>query len=252
MKLQDKIAIITGASSGMGKAMAKLFTQEGAIVYAIDLVEERLHQTVEEIKNDGGHIIGYTGNVTDRKQIEAILDDIIRKQNKIDILINNAGIMDGMEPIDELSDETWNKVMAVNLYGPMMITRKVIKQMLTQESGNIINIASVGGLFGCRAGVAYTSSKHALIGLTKNTAYMYAEQGIRCNAICPGAVNTNIGQSMHNVSPTGGARAGAGMAVNPRMGEPQEIAQVALFLASDDASFLNGSIVTADGGWTAY
>lgn len=252
MKLQDKITIITGASSGMGKAMAKLFTQEGAIVYAIDLVEDRLHQTVEEIKTAGGHIIGYTANVTNKQQIETIIDDIITKEGKINILINNAGIMDNMEPVGEITDETWNKVMTVNLYGPMMLTRKVIPQMLTQGGGTIINTASIGGLFGCRAGVAYTSSKHALIGLTKNTAYMYADQGIRCNAICPGAVMTNIAESMKNISPMGGTKAGAGMAVNPRMGEPHEIAQVALFLASDDASFLNGSIVTADGGWTAY
>lgn len=252
MKLQGKIAIITGASSGMGKAMARLFAAEGAHICALDLVEERLNQAVAEIQAEGGQIQAYLGNVADRNAMETTIDQIITTHGRIDILMNNAGIMDNMEPVGEVTDETWNKVLAVDLYAPMMLTRKVLAQMLTQGGGVIVNTASIGGLFGCRAGAAYTVAKHGLVGLTKNTAYMYFDKGIRCNAICPGAVATNIGQSMTNVSHAGGAKAGAGLPINPRVGTPEEIAQVALFLASDDSSFINGTCITADGGWTAY
>ena len=124
--------------------------------------------------------------------------------------------------------------------------------MVKQEKGNIINIASIGGLFGARAGVAYTASKHGLVGLTKNTAFMYANKGIRCNAICPGAVATNIGETMRAPSQFGLERAMSGMGTNPKTGEALDIAKVALFLASDDSGFINGATITADAGWTAY
>jgi NAD(P)-dependent dehydrogenase (short-subunit alcohol dehydrogenase family) len=124
--------------------------------------------------------------------------------------------------------------------------------MLEQGGGVIVNIASVGGLQGSRAGAAYTASKFGVIGLTKNTAFMYAAQGVRCNAIAPGAVETEIGSTMKNISKFGASRAMAGMNLNPRTGSADEIAKVTLFLASDDSSFVNGAVVTADAGWTAY
>ena len=118
--------------------------------------------------------------------------------------------------------------------------------------GSIINTASVGGLFGCRAGAAYTASKFAVVGLTKNIGFMYAKEGIRCNAICPGSIITNIAAGLSNASEFGMARSGAGVPLSPRMGQPEEIANTALFLASDESSFINGTTVTVDGGWTAY
>jgi NAD(P)-dependent dehydrogenase (short-subunit alcohol dehydrogenase family) len=142
-------------------------------------------------------------------------------------------------------------VMAVNLNGPFYACRLVVPQMLSQGKGVIINVASIGGLFGSRAGAAYTASKHALIGLSKNIGFMYATQGIRCNVIAPGGVNTQI---MKDSVPDifGSERCFSGGVNMPRMGESEEIATAALFLASDDSSYVNGSVLTVDGGWTAY
>lgn len=251
MKLKDKIVVVTGVSSGMGKEIARLFLKEGALVAGIDIREDRLEQLKLELMA-GDKLITYVGDVSDRVKMDTILDDIIEKNGKLDILVNNAGIMDEMMPVGEVSDGLWNKVMGVNLNGPMYLSRKAVNQMLIQGQGNIINIASVGGLYGSRAGAAYTASKFALVGLTKNIGFMYAKKGIRCNAICPGAVNTDIGAGIKAPSALGIERAMTGLGLNPRTGEPDEIARVALFLASDDSSIINGTVITADTGWTAY
>ena len=134
----------------------------------------------------------------------------------------------------------------------MRATRKVLPSFLEKQSGVVINVASAGGLQGARAGAAYTASKHAVVGFTKNTGFMYATKGIRCNAIAPGGVETNIGSSMTGVSQFGMGRIQAGLGINPRVGKPEEIANIALFLAADESSFVNGTVITADAGWTAY
>ncbi len=181
-----------------------------------------------------------------------MIDTAVATFGTVDILVNNAGIMDNFVPAGELTDDLWERVFAVNTTGPMRTIRKVLPLYTEKKSGVIVNIASAGGLMGSRAGAAYTASKHAVIGLTKNVGYQYATLGIRCNAIAPGGVNTNIGASMTAPNPFGMERAMAGIGTNPRVGEPEEIARVALFLASDDASFVNGTVVAADAGWMAY
>lgn len=235
----------------MGKAITRLFLNEGAVVAGIDIREDRLEGLKSEF-GAGDSLLTYVGDVSKREQVDQILEDIINKKGRLDILVNNAGIMDEMMPIGEVSDELWNRVLGVNLNGPMYLSRKAINQMTAQGGGNIINIASVGGLFGARAGVAYTASKFALVGMTKNIGYMYAGMGIRCNAIAPGGVNTDIGAGIKAPSPLGMEKAMSGFGMNPRTGEPEEIAQVALFLASDESSMINGAVITADAGWTAY
>ena len=250
MKLKDKITIVTGASSGMGKEIARLYLAEGAVVYGIDLNKERLDVAAKEFSNADFHPL--VADISQVEVVENILEEIIKSAGRIDVLVNNAGIMDDMLPVGEVSDQLWNKVLAVNLNGPMYLTRKAVKQMLEQGGGNIINIASIGGLYGSRAGAAYTVSKHGLIGLTKNTAFMYALKGIRCNAICPGAVATNIGETMRSPSQFGLERAMSGMATNPKTGEAVDIASIALFLASEDSKMINGATLVADFGWTAY
>lgn len=250
-KLSKKTAIITGAASGMGKSIAELFASEGANVIVADLKKNEIDEVVNLITDKGGKAFGIVCDVSDEIQIKNLIDTTIDKFHSIDVLVNNAGIMDNFEPIAEVSNELWNRVLNVNLNGPFYACRLAVPIMMKQGSGSIINISSIGGLNGSRAGVAYTASKHALIGLTKNIGFMYAQKGIRCNAIAPGGVNTNIGKNMHpNIF--GQERASSGGANMPRMGEPIEIANTALFLASDESSFLNGSILTVDGGWTAY
>ena len=180
------------------------------------------------------------------------MDNVIKKTGGIDILVNNAGIMDNFVPAGSVTDELWEKVFAVNATGPMRGIRKALPIFIEKKSGIIINITSAGGLFGSRAGVSYTASKHAVVGLTKNVGFQYAKLGIRCNAIAPGGVNTNIGTTINAPDKFGMERAMAGISLNPRVGEPNEIAKIALFLACDDSSLINGAIITADSGWTAY
>lgn len=252
MKLKGKVAIVTGAGSGMGKEISRLYAQEGAKVVMVDMNRAVLDNAASELKANGGEVIAVRANVTKEEDIQNMIDTAVNTFGSLDILVNNAGIMDGMVPAAEVTDELWERVLGVNVTGPMRAIRKALPIMIKQGHGVIVNTASVGGLFGSRAGAAYTASKHAIVGLTKNVGYQYANQGIRCNAIAPGGVKTNIMPEGSYVNPFGAERAMAGMNVNPRMGEASEIAQVALFLASDDSSFINGTVITADAGWTAY
>ncbi len=250
-KLENRTVIVTGAASGMGKAISILFAAEGANVVLADLKQNEIDQVVNSIIQEGGKAIGVVCNVANESDIKTVIDTTIKKFTTLDILINNAGVMDDFMPIDSVTNELWDHVMAVNLNGPFCMCRLTIPIMLKQENGVIINIASVGGLYGSRAGLAYTASKHALIGLTKNIGFMYAQKGIRCNAIAPGGVNTNIGKNMQP-NKFGYERCVSGGGNMPRTGEADEIAKTALFLASNDSSFINGAVITADGGWTAY
>ncbi len=252
MKLEGKVAVITGAGSGIGKAIAAMFAGEGARVIVSDINFEGAKQTAAEIMAKGGAATPVSTNVAREEEIRNMIDTAVKTYGTIDILVNNAGIMDDFSPAGEMTDEIWDKLFAVNTGGPMRAIRKALPIFLAKGSGVIINIASIGGLFGCRAGTAYTASKHAVVGLTKSVGYHYADKGIRCNAIAPGAVETNIGASIKNPNQLGASRAMKGLNLNPRMGKPEEIAAVALFLASPDSSFVNGAVITADAGWTAY
>jgi NAD(P)-dependent dehydrogenase (short-subunit alcohol dehydrogenase family) len=252
MRLQDKVAVVTGAGSGMGKAMSILFAKEGAKVIVSDMNEEAANTVVGKIVADGGIAKSVAANVGKEKDIQNLIDTAVSTYGTLDILVNNAGIMDNFVPVAEITDELWEKVFAVNITGAMRAIRKAMPIFMAKKSGIIINIASSGGLFGSRAGATYTASKYAIVGLTKNIGFQYAKMGIRCNAIAPGAVNTNIGNTIYNPSAFGMDRVMTGINLNPRVGEPEEIAMIALFLASDDASFVNGAIIQADAGWTAY
>ena len=252
MKLDGKVAVVTGAASGMGEAIAKLFAKEGARVVVADISAAGAERVAGEIGAEGGKAVPVAADVAEEADVQKMIDTAVAQFGTLDILVNNAGIMDNMMPVHELTDELWDRVMAVNATGPMRAIRKALPLFLEKRSGNIINIASIGGLTGSRAGAAYTASKHAVVGLTRNVGFQYATSGIRCNAIAPGGVMTNIGTTMTSPSKFGYERAALGMALNPRTGEPAEIARVALFLASDDSSFVNGAVLVADAGWSAY
>ncbi len=248
-RLEGKVALITGAGSGVGRAMAKLFSQEGAKVIVIDVVPERVKQVVDEIN---GGASGQVRDLASQSEVEKMVGDALSSAGRIDILCNNAGIMDGFMPVADTSDDLWKKILDVNLNAPFFASRKVIPSMLSKNGGVILNTASIASLFGGRAGAAYTVSKHALIGLTKSIAAEYGDKGIRCNAMILGAVQTNIGMGSSNPSPLGLELLKKASAAMPRMADPMEIARLGLFLSSNEASFMNGSCVVIDNGWTVY
>ncbi|MBC1976815.1 SDR family oxidoreductase [Listeria booriae] len=251
-KLAGKVAVVTGAASGMGRQIAELYAKEGAKVVVADIQLEEAQKTIDEIKANNGEALAVVANVMKEEDVQAMIDKAVETYGTLDILVNNAGIMDNFVPAGEVTDELWDRVFAINTTGVMRTTRKAISIFEKQGNGVIVNIASAGGLFGSRAGAAYTASKHAVVGFTKNVGFQYANKNIRCNAIAPGAVNTNIGTTLYAPDEFGQERAMIGMGTNPRVGEASEIAKVALFLGSDDSSFVNGTVITADAGWTAY
>ncbi len=254
MKLKGKTAVVTGASSGMGREIALYFAKEGANVLAVARRAEKLNDLAEQTKDFEGKIVAFSADVTKKDKVEEMIDEAVKLFGKLDILVNNAGIMDDMSGVGDISDEMYDYVFDLNVKATMYAMRKAVKYFEDIGGGTIINIASIGGLKGGIAGAAYTASKHAVVGLTKNTGYMYALKNIRCNAICPGAIATEIGNSeyLKKINLEGAKRTGIGMALNPRLGEASEIAKFSVFLASDDASFINGQCIAVDGGWTAY
>lgn len=251
-KLAGKVAVITGAASGIDQAIAKLYAQAGAKVLIADYNLAGAEEVSDYITANGGTATAMQIDVSQLADTEKMIDEAVITYGRIDILVNNAGIMDGFEPVGEITDEKWDHIFDVNTKGVMRAMRKAINYWLERDqAGNIINVISTGGLNGAHAGVAYCASKHAVVALTKNTAFMYAPNNVRVNGIAPGAVATNIGSTIHEASELGAARSKLTHALIPAVGAPEDIGHLALFLASDAAQFVNGTIVTIDGGWTA-
>lgn len=248
MRFEGKCVVVTGASSGMGRKIALDFAKEGATVIAVARRLERLEEIAKEAESFAGKILPYQGDISLEEVNNGMIDYAVKECGKLDVLVNNAGIMDEFTPIGELTDELYNKVMAVNLNGPIYAMRKAVQVMLEQETkGNIVNIASIGGVCGARAGVAYTASKHAIVGATKNTAYMYAGK-IRCNVVCPGGVETEVMNSQTNISQFGVGRIMAGLDTSIPAGKVEDISTAVLYIASDDAKFMTGAEIVIDGG----
>ena len=248
MRFEGKCVVVTGASSGMGRKIALDFAKEGATVIAVARRLERLEEIAKEAEGFAGKILPYQGDISLEEVNNGMIDYAVKECGKLDVLVNNAGIMDEFTPIGELTDELYNKVMAVNLNGPIYAMRKAVQVMLEKETnGNIVNIASIGGVCGARAGVAYTASKHAIVGATKNTAYMYAGK-IRCNVVCPGGVETEVMNSQTNISQFGVGRIMAGLDTSIPAGKVEDISTAVLYIASDDAKFMTGAQIVIDGG----
>lgn len=265
-RLHDKIALVTGAASGNGKAIATLFAQEGAKVVLADINKAELDKVVASLSRQKFDVMGVEADVTREADIQKMVNATVEHYGRLDVLVNNAGIFDELIPVGEVSDELWYKIMETNLTAPMRAIRKVIPIFERQGGGIIVNTASIAGFTGARGGgAAYVASKHGLVGLTKNVAFNYKEKNIRCNAVAPGRVETNLRVNSEKLAGSRTARDQSierwqdieehiteGYITNMRKCTPDEIARVVLFLASDEASFVNGSIFVADGAWTAY
>ncbi len=252
MRLNDKVVILTGASSGIGETTALVLAREGARIVTVARRLEKLEELRDKAKDLGGEIFPFAGDVSKDDDIKNAVKAAVDKYGRVDILINNAGILDRFLSADNMEDEVWDQVLAVNLTGPMKLIREVIPHMLKQESGNIINISSVGGLFGAKGGLAYVTSKHGILGMTKHIGSMFGSQGIRCNAIAPGSVQTNIGQGSGNPNMAVLNKVLKSAEILPVIGQPTDIANAILFLASDESSFVNAATIVVDGGWTAH
>jgi 3-oxoacyl-[acyl-carrier protein] reductase len=249
MKLDGRVALVTGAGSGMGRAMIRRFYDEGATVVAVDIRPDAVEQTIAELGADQRGL-AVAADVSNNDDAERVLGEVVARFGRLDVLCNNAGVLDDYTPAHETSLELWNRVIGVNLTGAFLWSRVAVPQMIRQGKGVIINTASISAFIAGGGGAAYTASKHGILGLTRQLAFDYGKKGIRVNAICPGAIHT--GMTGHLLTPEGrNPHVDAAVASTPagRWGKPEEIANMALFLASDEADFIHGAAFTVDGGW---
>ena len=250
MRLENKVVVVTGASSGMGKAITTRFVQEGAKVDAVARRVERLNELAESLKDEPGEIAVFPADVTLVEKTNEMIDFAVEKFGHLDVLVNNAGIMDDMSPIGDMTDEMLERVMKINGYAPIYAMRKAVQVFLKQEKGgNIINVTSVGVEHNT-AGAAYAASKAAVEAVSRNVTFQYMENKIRCNAIAPGGISTEISKSMGRPNMTGFGNVKKLLALAPELGQAEDIANAALYLASDESAFVNGAVITVDGGWT--
>ncbi|MDX6590435.1 MAG: hypothetical protein QOI84_1709 [Solirubrobacterales bacterium] len=247
-RLEGKVAVVTGAGSGIGRASAELFAAEGARVVVVDINSEPSQEAAAAIGQAGGEAIAVPTDVSDPEAVQAMADAAIERFGRVDVLMSNAGILDDFEPAAETSDEVWNRILGVNLNGMFFTARALIPQMLEHGGGAIVNVASTAGLNGGNGGAAYTTSKHGVIGFTRQLCFDYARRGIRCNVICPGAVETGMTEEIF-ASKSAEVMKAVESAPIGRWAQPEELAAAALFLASDDASFVNGAVYVVDGGF---
>ena len=248
-RLTGKVAVVTGASSGMGKEIVTLFAKEGAKVVAVARRKERLEELAKSLSGEEGVVAVYPGDISQKDVNEAMIDFAVSEFGKLDILVNNAGIMDDMAAVGDFSDEKLQAVFNVNVFGPFYATRKAVNTFKAQGTpGSIVHIASEGAYKTC-AGAVYCASKSAVVTLSRNTAYMYKAEGIRSNCIIAGGFKTEISGSMGMPNMEAYGKLKVNLATAPAPGDPIEIAKAVLFLVGDEAGYISGAELAVDGGW---
>ena len=251
-RLNGKVAIITGAASGIGRATAILFAREGAKIVLADVHEEGLKETLKLVKKEGGDAITKRTNVAIEEEVKGLIDLALRTYSRIDILCNNAGIAGRITNLDEQSADDWRKVYEVNVLGAVFATKHVAKHMQERKSGAIVNTASVAGIRSGAGDNAYSASKAALINFTQTAACDLGGYNVRVNAVCPGLIETGITKPVFDLARARGKFDKLGSRCElRRYGLPEEVANAILFLASDEASYITGQALPVDGGNTA-
>lgn len=249
MKLEGKIALITGAGSGMGRATSLLFAREGAKIAAVDLNEKGAADTVKQIERIGGQAIAIRADVSVEADASQMVETTMRQMGTPTVVFNNAGIEGESAFMGKMSAQAFDRVIAINLRGVFLGMRYALPPMVEAGGGSIINQASIAGMIGVRGGAGYCAAKAGVIALTRVAALEYARYNIRVNCICPGGIETEMAQRIR-----GGRepdpKAVSRISVLGRMGQPEEIANMALFLASNESSFATGAPFVVDGGWT--
>ena len=248
--LKGKVALVTGAASGIGRESALAFARAGAKVLCADVTVDAGEETVKMIKGMGGDAYFVKCDVSKDAEVKALIDAAVAHYGRIDCAHNNAGIEGVMAPCAECTEENWDRTIAINLKGVFLCCKYELPVMLKQGGGAIVNTSSVAGLVGFGGIPAYTASKHGVAGLTKTIALDYAKENIRCNAVCPGVINTPMIQRFTGGDP---AALAAFTATEPvgRLGEPSEIADAVVYLCSDEASFVTGIAMPVDGAFVA-
>ena len=248
--LVGKVALVTGASSGIGRASALAFAREGAKVVVSDVNVDGGQETVRLIKGNGGEAIFVKADVSQAAEVEALVRQTVTAYGRLDYAHNNAGVEGAFTTTVAYPDESWERVLAVNLKGVWLCMKHEITQMLKQGGGAIVNTASGAGLVGVPNLSAYVASKHGVVGLTKTAALEYAKAGIRVNAVCPGVIDTPMVARLTREQPHVAEALVAGEPMG-RVGKPEEIAEAAVWLCSDAASFVTGHAMAVDGGYLA-
>jgi NAD(P)-dependent dehydrogenase (short-subunit alcohol dehydrogenase family) len=262
MAFTDRMSVVTGAGSGIGRAIAQALAARGASVAVVDLDEASAAETARQIAGSGGRAAAYGADMSKAAEVEAALTAAVRDLGPLEIMVNNAGVLDGYFNVDELDEAVWRRVIDIDLTSVFLGCKRALREMLPGGRGRIVNMASVAGLNGTGGGAAYIAAKHGVVGLTRQMAVTYASRGITVNCVCPGAIPTGLRQhSQEILGPGVPDMANRGVAVNEEQlkaivpigarGTVEDVASAVCFLASDEASYITGHSLVVDGGWRA-
>ena len=262
MIFKNRLALVSGAGSGLGRAIAEALAARGAVVGAIDIDEAAARDTAKRIAKRGERASAYCADMSKSAEVDAAVTAAVRQHGALEIMVNNAGVLDGYFSVDEMDESLWRRVIDIDLTGTFLGSKRALAEMLPRGRGRIINMASVAGLNGTGGGAAYIAAKHGVVGLTRQMAVAYAARGVTVNCVCPGAIPTGLREhSQQILGPGVPDMSGRGVAVNDeqvralipagRRGAVEDVASAVCYLASDEAGYITGHSLVVDGGWRA-